>query len=807
MNESIIDKIKNNFNESSKIKKPEYPLGNKDIGNINFEGKNIFSLSNIDGKVVSIIKRSQYKNVNQGKVTIEGLEGSKLIESDLRELELEENKLAYSLGSTEDRYKKILISMNNVAHSYPKIIRYNKQIITALIKHLGLHETQSIKNNNYVKVEPKLKNESYDILHIGITSSGKTTYILEHMYGKNKNVFSSLSSIKESTNFKIVHLSNYLNGLCDDEFEVHIQFKTLDEIKNNIDNIIVEALENLFEAISEGLDNKTQDKNDYINNIVESYKNKLTLNNSKTFNLSYIVDDSDLDTIVNILLEVWLNILGNSKNNYFDKDKQIEVLSEIIQKNMVSYEIKNTILDSIFISSTYIEFKENILDKLLDNIELFESKCKETDGIAICYLDDEESRDIKPLKIKTTYKMKSETGFKESKELIKYIFGSKADRNKYKDKYKSLENLVREAAIYSNHSERNFRERHFDGVGFNQGQNKSIDTVKNIVSTQIIDTKPSFIIYHTSIVSKDDYMVRVVNNICDSGYKDKIFIAIGKFDIILPNVLEELEIDGNEIDEYNAETIRNHIMKEYIETDLMNMPKFNKNLIKVVDKKGKLNKEYVYRDIFKDQLVYDHMNFVINQVQQLKENEKSKKTSILFQGSLKKIVEFFEKSQVGNVIAEYFINDIDKMIPLNYSDLRWNTLECALSRMVYYDLGFDCVDPLAYIYGYARDILNCEEVVTILGDYKDIYTKIFLEELTYIMQTSFMSGYKFEYEVMLKSRHNYDLRIMKNETLTNERKIGLRNIFIGNMINKGTTITEIFIDISNKIGEMINDLK
>ena len=51
---------------------------------------------------------------------------------------------------------------------------------------------------------------------------------------------------------------------------------------------------------------------------------------------------------------------------------------------------------------------------------------------------------------------------------------------------------------------------------------------------------------------------------------------------------------------------------------------------------------------------------------------------------------------------------------------------------------------------------------------------------------------------MLIARNNYDLRIMKNETITNERKYGLRNIFIKNRSNKGTTITEIFIDISNE---------
>lgn len=780
----------NNVKNSNQIKLIRIPYTNEFFKE--------FTVRLTSNSIVSEVKRDHYQQYDQGKVK---MSGSKFTKEEKEDKEYQLNVANYikNSGSGTDGINRIeeIIKLSKNEKKY-KFIRFDKMILNTIIKHYGI-KIESNKN----KSEISDLNE-FVALHVGKTSSGKTEYIINSVYDKEKSkIFSSLISTKESTNFNINHVVNRLDTLNEDEVELHIYIKNKEQLEFDIGDLVYKAILKLIKQINNILENNNLNDNMELEQLIENFKKQVTNNKKNTFNLKYILDDTDVNILIDIVAKILsINVFGKKNINCGLK----EILIKLIENGYkdIYEKIKGNLYESICLFEEYNCLKQNIINKLFSFKEYFEGECKKTKDLELSTTDNN-----KILKIKFRYDLISDSGFKNSSEIIKYIFGSKVDRFMKNKDYKSLENIIYKVNIYSTDKNKDYIVCHSDGVGFNQGSKEDDYIIKNNIRNRISEVKPNIILYHTAFDAKDELFELVINELTSKGFKHQLFIDVSKFDKSLPDIMDEFQIENEEL-ENNIEIIKEYVFSQYISNELKKDSLFIKEHLQIIDKKGYLKKYYneYQKNPFEGFCMdIDEFNkYIITECRKL--NEKDEKFLSNMQNKQKifnELKELFIKTKSGDIIVNCFISKLDKMIPLEYSKLRWNTLNKALKDMCFDNNGYGIVDPIGELDDILQNLLSYDEFKNIFIKYEeesgisDLFKNKFIEKFRNIMKISFMYGYHFEYKMLLKAREDSSLRLMKQYNLTQERKIILRDIFKQNLYDKGYEMTELLIEITREL--------
>ncbi|MGV1056111.1 phage integrase SAM-like domain-containing protein [Clostridium perfringens] len=674
-----------------------------------------------------------------------------------------------------------IIRLLETAEKFPKLTRYSSKEIQIVIKLLYQNELQNYLDDkkNKKDIAPK----SLVILNIGCTSSGKTLgnlfAIIPHIY---VNKFLSLSTIKESTNFSISYVVNSDDKNIKDkeEYELEIKIKTDEEIKEDIKILILEAIQEILDVIKTEVKTNSNN-NDVWNDALKAACRRLKVNKNKTFEITNIVK---LENEISILEKIFIDGIrkySTNSNSYNEKLPDIKIKEHIlndIRNNIFKLEIE----DIFHIISEINEYKE-LIKEIYYQLKIIINKFEEKYSVR---LDQNQ-----------TIKIKKRFDDEDTKELISNTFGNKKQRKN--EEFFSIDVLIVDARMFFKNTNINGGNQLIlvDGLGINQGQlNKGNEKViaYNRVHSAIQSCNPDIIIYNTRLDSKDDYIIDVIKDLSEQGYKNRTYIVYGRVDTTLDNYCEEENIELNELTKEELYEFENYIDNEYINKESISLGNFEKKKIYLCDKPCKLLKNK-NKDIFRKFAAYTVLESIIATHKENEKNEIKK----LNKEKINKIIEIMNNSSIFNNTYNEFKNSINVIVPMQYNLLRWNTLEC-LIRSLYKDQeGFSNIYPSITLKQCFSKFLNNDELKEFLKDeYNDILKEL-LNQWIDIAHTLMITSYKREFSNLLNMRFDYSLRRMTSMTLTDERKQVLRNILYTSFKNDILDVPNLFKKITEEV--------
>lgn len=654
------------------------------------------------------------------------------------------------------------LSLYDTAINFSGVAHYSLKAVTIAAKLSYQDELQKYINEKSDERVDKVTHKAIVILNIGCTSAGKTLGNLFALIPKKEYVknFISLTSIKESTNFPIHYIVNPNYNVIEsiEEFAVKCSLKTPESIKEDVNELVLEAIQEILDTIkSEVKSNPNASDKCIWDTALNAGCLRLRINKDKTFDITNYVE---FIYECEILEKILINSLRNhstKSSSYNDKLSNLQIKEDMI-KDFKNNIFELNIDDIAYIICTLDEFKDlvsNIYEQLQKLIERFIQKYN--------------------IDINEEHKFCIKKKYKDDnvKDLICNIFGDKKQR---KDKeFFSIDALLSNATLYFKNSRINNGEQLtiVDGLGINQGQiakgtEKAV--AYNRVHSAIQQCNPDIILYNTRLDSKDDYIIDVIKDLNEQGYRNRVFVIYGRIDTILEDYCDDEEIDISEMTEVQFADFENYIDTQYLSKELISLGNMEREKFFLCDKPCKLSK---YSLEYYDK--YTPYN-VIQEVTAIFKETHNKEVAELNKAKVKEIINIMDECLIFNNTFINFKNSIDEMVPMEYSLLRWNTLECAI-RNLYNDwLGYGSLYPSITLKNCFAQLLNCDRLKDILGEDYDNILKELLNQWTNIAHILLVTSYKYDLGILLAMRYDDNLRTMKSCTLTNERKYIMRNI-------------------------------
>lgn len=715
----------------------------------------------------NMYKLSYVNNKKQQKVSIKNIKeitimGARKITEEVKDI----IDAKYSFNVLCSLYS-INIDAKKAGYS-SKIIKYQNISIELAIKILYPDSLQQFKETNMPQNEI-LKNteKPLEILNIGCTAVGKTLFILRSILSDEviKNFLPSLTSIKETTACSIIYHINSKNVsfLDNNNFKLCVELKPKEEISENIKSLIIEAIEEYIETIrskSKDCDEIKIIREDAVNAV----EKRLELNYDKTFGLGHRNQNKDIaKNIEKLAMQAILDYYGNSKS-----------IERLVEKD-ADYIVKQLVID----------FREEKLSISIDKVFALMNQYKNDDPFTniekTIYLElkkDLEHFNSQYNQSATEGKEFSVQGICEEEStlsLISCIFGNKKlQRN---PNFYTIEPFVKKANFFFEVERLNGMGRELvlsDSVGINQGQ-KSSSRLKEIafnrVQESIQEREPDIIIYHTKLVSNDDYLLDVIKNLSIQGYGKVTYIVAGRLDTILQDRLSTEEIDPSDFTEEEFGEFINEIKEAYIEKDNVTLSAIidQENYL-LCDKSNWLHKNLPYA------MEYECPSILDNILKQYEKNNfyEIKYNNLDFIGTMQKNFVF------KNVYASY-LRAIPLMIPFDYNKMRWNTLQKAIETLYSNAWGFNLLYPALILRELIALELNKEEnrieFEKLFGENSDTIKRTFLLKVGEAAQIVLVTEYKTFMLALLKMRYDITARTNLSTSMTNDRKYNLQRLY------------------------------
>jgi hypothetical protein len=654
-----------------------------------------------------------------------------------------------------------IIKVLEIAENLPGASRYSSRALNIVCKLLYPEDYQKYIDSKQAPKERQNTRNSLVILNVGCTSVGKTLgnlyAIIPHQYVIK---FLALASIKESTNFQVQYIVNSYNKKLKnmEEFEIEFNLKDSEEIREDVNLQGIEALQEILDTIKTEVKSNSNASNDEIWSIaMNAGCDRLRINKSKTFDITSLVQFEDERTMLEKILIQSIREYSTKSASYNEK------LSHEQMKNDIIDDIRSGIFKINIDEIAHIVYEVSEFKNLMNNI------CSQLQNILNRFATDYKVQIIEKRPISIRKQFNDDI----IKKMISNIFGDKKQR-KDKDFY-SIDALISNSKMFfENNSINNGNQLVLvDGLGMNQGQVANGTEKKvayNRVHSAIQQCNPDLIVYNTRLDTKDDYMVDVIKDLNEQGYRNRVFVSYGRVDTVLEGYCGEEGIETMHLSQDDLKTFEEYIHTEYLNKELISLADLGKEKIYLCDKPCKLSgypleqyKKYTPAEVLKN---------IISVFQATEKIELNK----LNKERINKIIDTMNNCSIFTNAFNAFRNSIDDMVPMPYNLLRWNTLECSIRSLYYDGQGYGCLYPSITLKNCFATLLNRDELKAVLKDEYDNVLRELLNQWTNIAHTLMVTSYKIEFSKLLAMRFNYTLRSMTSMTLTEERKYIIKNI-------------------------------
>ena len=152
-------------------------------------------------------------------------------------------------------------------------------------------------------------------------------------------------------------------------------------------------------------------------------------------------------------------------------------------------------------------------------------------------------------------------------------------------------------------------------------------------------------------------------------------------------------------------------------------------------------------------------------------------------------MEIIKKYSVPANVYQQFLNSIPRMIPLEYKDMRWNTLQKAIEELRWNGFGFDVLYPAFNIKNAIANELNRDEIKLEFekkfAEKAEEMKKRYLLEVAEVAQTVLVTEYREFMKILLDMRYDSMLRTNLSLTMTDDRKQNLHLLYQSCMKQNG----------------------
>jgi hypothetical protein len=355
--------------------------------------------------------------------------------------------------------------------------------------------------------------------------------------------------------------------------------------------------------------------------------------------------------------------------------------------------------------------------------------------------------------------------------LLGRTFGDK--RLHKRQEYYTIEPFVKRADIYIS-NDRFSQEIIFDDtVGLNQGQNdiKRLKEVAiNRVSAALVEHNPDIILYHTKLADKDDYLVDIVKKLAMDGFGKNTYVIAGRLDTVLQDCCEDENLELDEMNEEKFNHFITEIEDEYVASDKITLSSMIEDRYYVCDKKEKVAKKLQYMCDYTGRAVLGRI---------IESYSKSVFYGVEYDDE--QFMGLIKRNHLCERIYQEYLRSIPRIIPMDYNDMRWNTLQKALEDLYAKRWGFDVLCPAISVRSIISSLLDNSDVrnefYDIFGDNADDVKKRFLLHATEVAQIVLVTEFRTFMTRLLKMRYESALRTDLSTSMTNDRKSNLQRLY------------------------------
>lgn len=651
-----------------------------------------------------------------------------------------------------------------------QIIKYQcKSLELAMrIMHIDEYEDwqKEIQESNSISLDEVHNMEPLEILNVGCTATGKTRFILGVILNDNamKNFAPSLTSIKETTACSIAyHINSRLKKFTEkNDFCIEVDLKDENEVLESIKMLVTEAAEEYIETIR----NKSKDSENIAeikSTAIKAVEKRLEMNYDKTFGLGQNNLNKEIASqIEKLIINGMVDYYGASKSI----SKKAEADEEYIIKQLIRDFNQNSLeitYDEIFAILNQYTGDENpfekivglISDELMSNLKKFNAEYR------------------KSVKEGNMFAVEGVCENELTLDLVSHIFGNKSKQRK--GEYYTIEPLLKSAEIYFKVERLDIGREIIltDSIGINQGQKDSArlkEIATNRVQESIQKRKPEIVIYHTRILTNDDYMLDIIKNLNMQGFGKRTYVIAGRLDTVFN---DRLSNDGYEIEEVDStyfEEFIQELYQTYVEKDSVTLSTIIGERYLLCDKTNQLGKKLSSAEKF-------HSTSIFNMILESYINTKTevpKYNDVNFVGML-------HKNYICSKVYKRFLSSIPRMVPMEYSKMRWNTLQKAIETLYSNGYGFDILYPAIILKNIIAEEFSIEEnaltLEKIFGDDTDTIKRRYLIEVAEVAQIVLVTGYRAFMIRLLRMRYDSGYRTDFNTSMTNDRKQNLQSMY------------------------------
>ena len=654
------------------------------------------------------------------------------------------------------------------------IIKYHNEALEIIVKILfPEHYEDFVSDENYLSIKPK--KEQLEILNIGCTGSGKTRFIISAVLSKEalKNFVPALTSLKETTACSIVYHINPKNFVFDEccDFILIVELKKREEIINSIKVLIIEAIYEFIVTIKENAKN-IRDIGTLCEKCKDAVIKRLEINYDKTFGLGIRreVNSNLADDIKSLTKKALMRYYGNSRSI-----EKLELADEnfILEQLRKDFENEQITISHEDISRMLENYSMNdMIDKIYSELESDLQKYNKDYG--------------EDIKVGDTINYSGNTEENSTLIYLSHIFGNKSKQRK--GDFYTIKPLVKSANFYLNTKKIKYDKEIIlsDSIGLNQGQ-KDASRINEVVFNRVHEAiqirKPDIVLYHTKLNNKDDFMLDVIKLLNAHAYGKSTYIVAGRLDEVLNAYINDKYIEKDDMKKYDifSEVIE-EINQLYIDSDVTVKTVVGDKYL-ICDKTNSIADDYEFASKY---ICENILNNVIKEVEVEEGLAVDENTDRLIDIDFMEIIQ--NNNVPGNVYQSY-LSKIPSMIPLNYNQMRWNTLEKAVEELRWNRYGFDVLYPAFNIKNVIANELNREDIrFEFLNKFRDGAEEMkrrYLLEVTEVAQIVLVTEYRFFMQKLLDMRYDKNLRSNLSLTMTDDRKFNLQKLYQTCMENEG----------------------
>jgi len=560
----------------------------------------------------------------------------------------------------------------------------------------------------------------------------------------------------------IVYHVNSLDRMMDEgnDYIIDVELKSLDDFKHDIEMLILEGGEEYLEQLKiQALEENSIDE--VRKRACDAVSKRLKLNRDKTFGLGRYQELSQKANIIEkLFISGIVEVYGQSKST--SRLSEDDIVTQIINdyKNHKNELTSENVIELMYSGSCCDMNIHNLVDELAEEMLALLSRFNQDYGV----------------KAETgkTFSLQVQSQDDSTAATVSNIFSNKL-KIKENDFY-SIDFLVKSADIYFKVPDLSTeRELIFiDSVGLNQGQKES-SRLKEIVNNRVHDAiqrrKPDIIIYHTRLNTNDDYLLDVIKDLNMQGYGKKLSVVAGRLDTVIKDYMEGNDIELDECTEEEFIQILDDIQNLYVESDKVTLKTIIGDQYYLCDKADALSKtikkarEYTCRNVF-EKILNSYIEVPEVNCEALVET---------------KFFDFLSQSSVCAHAYTKFKSHISDMVPMEYSRMRWNTLQKAIECLYYNEYGFDLMYPALKLKRFLAESMSTEEnnkvMQEIFQDDAEEIKRNFLIEFTETAQIVMVTAYRGFMLRLIRMRYDTNLRTNLNTTMTNDRKYNLIALF------------------------------